>query len=95
MGSLVTTATLAYDTWKAANLPTTSEGWAALTDAEVIALYRTENQLKLAITTASDTETAFYAARSEAFAALEAEHVAERQALQATWQAKEDNGFVV
>jgi len=93
MGSLVQTAQAAYDTWAAENLPTTTEAWVLLTDAQVISLYRTQGQLKQAIVDAQAKETIFYTSRSEAFAAFEAKKQSELVALQILWQAKEDNGF--
>ena len=47
MGSLVTAAQAALTTWQNENLPTTSEEWAALSDTDVISLYRMENQLEI------------------------------------------------
>lgn len=95
MGSLVNQATEAYNTWKSANMPTDVAGWNALTDAESLALQKTEQTYKQAIEDARLIEESFYEARSAAFAAFESQKQQELVALQQLWQSKEDNGFDV
>ena len=92
MGSLVNQATEAYNTWKTANWPTDVAGWNALTDAQKLALWSTEQQYQLGISDARAIEESFYEARSAEFAAFEAQKQQEFVALQNLWQAKEDNG---
>lgn len=87
---LVTAAQSAYDSWKAANM---SVAWSSITDAEALALWKQEQIYKQAIVDAIAIEEAFFAARSEAFAAFEATKRSELAALQQLWQAKEDAGF--
>ena len=95
MGSLVTAAQTAYNTWKEANWPADVAGWNALTDAQKLALWSTEQQYQLGISDARAIEESFYEARSAAFAQFEANKVSELAALQNTWQSKEDNDFDV
>lgn len=95
MGSLINQATEAYNSWKTENRPTDVSGWTDLTDTEALALWRTEQQYLAAIEDARLIEESFYAARTQAFADLEATQLAARTALQNSWQAKEDNGFDV
>ena len=84
MGSLVQQAQRAYATWKAANSPADVSEWAALSDAEALALWRSEQLYLAAISDAQAIEDAFYAARAAA-----------RAALQASWQSKEEAGYDV
>lgn len=95
MGNLVSQAQTAYNTWKSANMPTDVTAWNALTDAESLALWKTEQTYKQAIEDARLIEESFYEARSAAFAAFEATKQAEFVALQQLWQSKEDNDFDV
>ena len=92
MGSLVTAAYAAYNTWKIANWPADVAGWNALTDAQKLALWSTEQQYQLGISDARAIEESFYEARSAAFAQFEATKQQEFVALQNLWQSKEDNG---
>ena len=95
MGSLINQATEAYNTWKSANMPTDVTAWNALTDAESLALWKTEQTYKQAIEDARLIEESFYEARSAAFTAFEATKQSEFVALQQLWQSKEDNDFDV
>ena len=95
MGSLVTQAQSAYNTWKSENTPTDVSGWSELTDAEALALWRTEQTYLQAISDAQAIETSFYEARTEAFAAFEATKQSEFAALSSLWQSKEDNDYDV
>ena len=95
MGSLINQATEAYNTWKSANMPTDVTAWNALTDAESLALWKTEQTYKQAIEDARLIEESFYEARSAAFSAFEATKQSEFVALQQLWQSKEDNDFDV
>jgi len=92
MGSLVTAAQVAYNTWKAANYPSDVAGWNALTDAQKLALWSTEQQYQLGISDARAIEESFYEARTAAFAQFEAQKQSEFVALQNLWQSKEDDG---
>ena len=62
MGSLVTAAQVAYNTWKEANWPADVAGWNALTDAQKLALWSTEQQYQLGISDARAIEESFYEA---------------------------------
>ena len=93
MGLLVTTAQNNYNDWINNNLPKTTEDWAKLSDTEVIKLYRTENQLKLEISNATNLEADFYESRQNAIKDFEIKKQDELSALLALWQSKEDNGF--
>ncbi len=95
MGNLVSQAQTAYNTWKSANMPTDVTAWNALTDAESLALWKTEQTYKQAIEDARLIEESFYEARSAAFAAFEATKQAEFVALQQLWQSKEDADYDV
>jgi len=95
MGSLVNQATEAYNTWKSANMPTDVTAWNALTDAESLALWKTEQTYKQAIEDARLIEESFYEARSAAFAAFESQKQQELVALQQLWQSKEDADYDV
>ena len=95
MGSLINQATEAYNTWKSANMPTDVTAWNALTDAESLALWKTEQTYKQAIEDARLIEESFYEARSSAFTAFEATKQAEFVALQTLWQSKEDADYDV
>lgn len=95
MGSLVQQAQQAYATWKDANMPADVSGWAELTDAEALLLWRTQQQYEAAISDAQAIEDSFYAARAAAFADFESQKQSAFAALQVTWQAKEDAGFDV
>lgn len=92
MGSLVTAAQTAYNTWKEANWPADVAGWNALTDAQKLALWSTEQQYQLGISDARAIEESFYEARTDAFAQFEAQKQSEFVALQNLWQSKEDDG---
>ena len=95
MGNLVSQAQTAYNTWKSANMPTDVTAWNALTDAESLALWKTEQTYKQAIEDARLIEESFYEARSAAFSAFEATKQSEFVALQQLWQAKEDADYDV
>ena len=95
MGSLVNAAQTAYNDWKSANWPTDVAGWNALTDAQKLTLWATEQQYQLGIADAQAIESSFYEARAEAFAAFESQKQQELAALQQLWQSKEDNDFDV
>lgn len=95
MGSLVNQATEAYNSWKAANWPSNVTEWNALTDAEKLALWSTEQLYQLGIADAQAMESSFFEARASVFAAFEATKQSEFAALQTLWQSKEDNGFDV
>ena len=95
MGNLINSATEAYQTWKAANWPTDVTAWNALTDAQKLALWSTEQQYQLGISDARAIEESFYEARTDAFAQFEATKQQEFVALQNLWQSKEDAGFDV
>lgn len=92
MGSLVTAAQAAYNTWKGANWPSDVAGWNALTTEQKMELWAIEQQYQLGISDAQAIESSFYEARSAAFAAFEAQKQQEFVALQNLWQAKEDDG---
>lgn len=70
-------------------------GWNALTDAQKLVLWSTEQQYQLGISDARAIEESFYEARSAAFAQFEAQKQQEFVALQNLWQAKEDAPFDV
>jgi len=93
MGSLVSQAQEAYQTWKAANYPSDVAGWNALTVEQKMNLWATEQQYQLGISDARAIEESFYEARSAAFAQFESQKQQELVALQNLWQAKEDNGL--
>lgn len=95
MGSLVNQAQTAYNTWKSENWPTDVTTWNALTDAQKMALWSSEQMYKLAISDAQLIESSFYDARTEAFAQFEAIKQTEFVALQQLWQSKEDAGYNV
>ena len=95
MGSLVTAATEAYNSWKTANWPADVAGWNALTDAQKLALWSTEQQYQLGISDAQVIEESFYEARTDAFTKFETQKQQEFVALQNLWQSKEDAGFDV
>ena len=95
MGSLVNQATQAYNEWKTANWPTDVSGWNALTDAQKLTLWATEQQYQLGISDAQAMESSFYEARTYVFEQFEATKRSELSALQTLWQQKEDNGFDV
>ena len=95
MGSLVTAATAAYNSWKEANYPSDVAGWNALTTEQKMELWATEQQYQLGIGDAQAIESSFYEARSAAFAAFEAQKQQEFTALQTLWQSKEDAPFDV
>ena len=92
MGSLVNQATEAYNNWKSTNWPADVAGWNALTDAQKLALWSTEQQYQLGISDARAIEESFFEARSDAFAQFEAQKQQEFVALQNLWQSKEDDG---
>ena len=92
MGSLVSQAQEAYNSWKAANYPSDVAGWNALTDTQKLALWSTEQQYQLGISDARAIEESFFEARTAAFAQFEATKQQEFVALQNLWQVKEDNG---
>ena len=92
MGSLVNQANEAYQTWKSANWPSDVAGWNALTDAQKLTLWATEQQYQLGISDARAIEESFFEARSAAFASFESTKQQEFVALQNLWQAKEDDG---
>ena len=89
MGKLVNDATAAYATWKASKDVTT------MNESELTAYNLTDLKFNKAITDAQALETAFYAARTEAFDAFESAKRTELAALQALWQGYEDNNMVV
>ena len=89
MGSLVNQAQTAFDTWKSSKDVTT------MNESELSAYNVTVLKFQKAIEDATAIETAFYAARSEAFEALDANYQSTRSALQTTWQGYEDNNFTV
>src|SRR5574343_378773 len=92
MGSLVTAAQTAYNTWKEANWSADVAGWNALTTEQKMELWATEQQYQLGISDARAIEESFYEARSAAFAQFEAHKQQEFVALQNLWQSKEDDG---
>jgi len=94
MGSLVTAAEAAYQTWKS-TAPQSIEGWDDMTDAQIASRLRDEQKCKQAIVDAQEIEQSFYDARTSVFAELEAEYASKRVALSQLWQAKEDAGFDV
>ena len=94
MGNLVNKAQTAYNEWKSSN-PASITDWQNATDVEIAALFRQEQIYQQAIHDAKSIESSFYAARTEAFAALEQQQVMARTALQNLWQSKEDNDFDV
>ena len=95
MGSLVTAAQAAYNTWKGVNWPSDVASWNALTTEQKMELWAIEQQYLLGISDAQAIETSFYEARAEVFAAFEAQKQQEFVALQNLWQGKEDAGFDV
>jgi len=89
MGKLVSDVTAAYNAWAV------SKDISTLNESELGQYNLTKLKFEKAIQDASAVESAFYEARSEAFAALEAEHQGERAALQTLWQGYEDNNMEV
>jgi len=89
MGKLVNDVNSAYSAWKA------SKNVTAMNESELTTYNLTDLKFQKMISDAQALESAFYAARSEAFAALEAEQVTARTALQTLWQGYEDNNMVV
>jgi hypothetical protein len=94
MGKLVQAATEAFNNWKATT-PVTIDAYDKISDEDVISNYRTEQKYLIGIRDATEIESSFYAARTEALQALETKQLAERQALAALWQAKEDADYDV
>lgn len=89
MGTLVTAVQAAYDTYKASK-NVTSMNESELTEYNLTCLKFDTNLEK-----ATAIETAFYAARDEAFAAYESQYQTGRAALATTWQGFENNNFTV
>ena len=94
MGSLVTAAEAAYQTWKDSN-PSSIAEWDSLTDADIANLFRGHQKYQQAIEDAKAIEQSFYDARAQAFADFEAGWNAARIALQQTWQGYENNMFTI
>lgn len=94
MGSLVTAAQAAYQTWKDSN-PSSIKAWQTMTDAEVAALFRQDQIYQQAVKDAQSIEESFYDARTQAFADYEAACNAGRVALQSAWQGYEDDMFTI
>lgn len=89
MGKLVDDVMSAYSTWKA------SKDVTAMNESELTQYNLTDLKFNKAITDAQALETAFYAARSEAFEAFESQKRNELAALQSVWQGYEDNDMTV
>jgi hypothetical protein len=89
MGQLVTAATNAYTTWKA------TKDLATMNESELNTYNVISIRFEKAIEDATEIETAFYAARDEAFQALEQQYQVDRAALASTWQGYENNSFEV
>lgn len=89
MGKLVNDVNSAYSTWKS------SKDVSTMNESELTTYNLTDLKFQKMISDAQALETAFYAARQEAFATLESEQVAARSALQTLWQSYEDNNMVV
>jgi hypothetical protein len=87
MAKLVTDAQTAYDVWKSGKDLTT------MTESEMADYNIVDLKFQKAITDATEIETTFYAARTEAVGALETAYQEQRTALLNLWQLKENNGF--